>query len=83
MLQVHNGQCGLCAHFGETHNAGTQLTSIRQSHKASETLLDDCGHPKHASLHLKVTAISGCDGFELAGPLESMTLGHRSKQPRA
>jgi hypothetical protein len=25
--------------------------------------MDECGHPKHAPLHLKVTAISGCDGF--------------------
>jgi hypothetical protein len=28
--------------------------------------VDDCGHPRHASLHLKVTPISGCDGFEPA-----------------
>ena len=27
-------------------------------------LVDECGHPKHAPLHLKVTPISGCDGFE-------------------
>ena len=66
MIHVENGQCGLCAHFGETHSATTQLTKIRQQHEASETLLDDCGHPKHALLHLKVTPISGCDGFEAA-----------------
>jgi hypothetical protein len=28
--------------------------------------VDDCGHPRHASLHLRVTALSGCDGFEPA-----------------
>jgi hypothetical protein len=28
--------------------------------------VEDCGHPKHASLHLKVTAVSGCDAFESA-----------------
>jgi hypothetical protein len=51
-------------HFGETHPQTDQLTSIRTRHQAPEELLDDCGHPRHASLHLKVTPISGCDGFE-------------------
>lgn len=66
MLHVHDGQCGLCVHFGETHPADNKLLEIRQKHEAPEQLLDDCGHPKHASLHLKVTPISGCDGFEAA-----------------
>ncbi len=66
MLQLHEGQCGLCAHFGETHALQPQLLQIRQSHEAPESLVDDCGHPRHASLHLKVTPISGCDGFEPA-----------------
>ncbi len=66
MQQLHEGQCGLCAHFGEDHPATTQLLQIRTQHSAPETLVDDCGHPRHASLHLKVTAISGCDGFEPA-----------------
>jgi hypothetical protein len=26
-------------------------------------VIDECGHLKHAALHLKVTPISGCDGF--------------------
>lgn len=64
MIHVDNGQCGLCTHFGETHVVGIQLNQIRENHEAPETLLDECGHPKHASLHLKVTPISGCDGFE-------------------
>jgi len=64
MIHVDNGQCGLCTHFGETHLVGAQLTQIRKEHEAPETMLDECGHPKHASLHLKVTPISGCDGFE-------------------
>jgi hypothetical protein len=64
MIHIDNGQCGLCAHFGETHTAGPQLMQIRRNHEAPETLLDECGHPRHASLHLKVTPISGCDGFE-------------------
>jgi hypothetical protein len=66
MLEVHEGQCGLCVHFGETHVVAQDLVQIRRNHKAPETLVDDCGHPRHASLHLKVTPISGCDGFEAA-----------------
>ena len=66
MTEVHDGQCGLCTHFGETHASDPQLLQIRQRQQAPETLVDDCGHPRHASLHLKVTPISGCDGFERA-----------------
>jgi len=46
------------------HPQTEQITTIRTRHQAPEELLDDCGHPRHASLHLKVTPISGCDGFE-------------------
>ncbi len=66
MQHVENGQCGLCSHFGEPHSGNEQLAQIRVSKEAPETLVDDCGHPRHATLHLKVTAISGCDGFEPA-----------------
>jgi hypothetical protein len=66
MQTVHEGQCGLCAHFGEHHGDTQELTQIRQRHEAPEDLVDDCGHPRHASLNLKVTPISGCDGFEPA-----------------
>jgi hypothetical protein len=67
MTSLHAGQCGLCTHFGETHTKADQrLIHIRSTKSAPEDLLDDCGHPKHASLHLKVTPISGCDGFEPA-----------------
>ena len=66
MLSVHSGQCGLCAHFGEDHNRTQQLVQIRTSKQADEKLVDTCGHPKHAALHLMVTPISGCEGFEPA-----------------
>lgn len=66
MQHVHDGQCGLCNHFGETHAPDEQLINIRRQHEAPEDLLDACGHPRHASLHLRVTPISGCDGFEPA-----------------
>lgn len=66
MLQVNTGQCGLCVHFGESHQKTDQLIQIRQKHEAPETFVEECGHPRHALLHLKVTPISGCDGFEMA-----------------
>jgi hypothetical protein len=67
MMQVHDGQCGLCLHFGEHQGAQQpQLIQIRSSKQAPEDLVEECGHPKHASLNLVVTPISGCDGFEPA-----------------
>lgn len=66
MLNVQDGQCGLCAHFGEDHTADTKLVQIRTSHTASEELVEACGLPKHASLKLMVTPISSCIGFEAA-----------------
>ena len=66
MTQIHDGQCGMCAHFGEHHTGSKELIQIRVKHEAPESLVDECGHPRHASLHLMVTPISGCDGFEAA-----------------
>jgi hypothetical protein len=66
MELVHTGQCGLCNHFGEHHPTDV-LVRIRSSHQADLTIVDECGHPRHATLHLKVTPISGCDGFVPAG----------------
>jgi hypothetical protein len=65
MLQIQTGQCGLCTHFGEQH-AEAALTEIRKSKEAKEDFVDECGHPKLVTLHLKVTAVSGCDGFKPA-----------------
>ena len=66
MLQIHDGQCGLCAHFGEQKPNEPQLIQIRLKHEAPENLVEKCGHPMHAPLDLKVTAVSGCRGFEPA-----------------
>ena len=68
MMHVNDGQCGLCAHFGEHEHNGheQQLMQIRQTHEAPEDLVEECGHPQHADLHLVVTPISGCQGFEPA-----------------
>jgi hypothetical protein len=63
MEHLHNGQCGLCNHFGESHHSAPALVTILKSHEAPLTMVDECGHPKHAALHLKVTPISGCDAF--------------------
>jgi hypothetical protein len=65
MQAIHEGQCGACGHFGEHHKTAA-LVTILKTHKGDELFLDECGHPKHASLHLKVTPISGCDGFVAA-----------------
>ncbi len=64
MQTIQDGQCGLCTHFGEHEsNRSNVLVSIVSTHQANLDILDECGHPKHAALHLKVTPISGCDGF--------------------
>ena len=65
-MQVQDGQCGLCGHFGEHHAKTNVLVTILSSKQADAAVLDECGHPKHAALHLKVSPISGCDGFEPA-----------------
>jgi len=67
MQQVHDGQCGLCAHFGENQpQEQPRLYQIRVSGQAPEDLIEECGHPRHASLHLVVTPISGCQGYTRA-----------------
>lgn len=66
MHQVQDGQCGLCAHFGEHHRDQPQLIQIRTRREAADDMVEECGHPQHAPLHLVVTPISGCAGFEPA-----------------
>ena len=64
MMQIHEGQCGLCLHFGEHHpKHGQQLTQIRVKRQAPDDIVEECGHPQHVPLHLMVTPISGCTGF--------------------
>ncbi|MFA9476933.1 hypothetical protein ACERK3_01370 [Phycisphaerales bacterium AB-hyl4] len=66
MYELHDGQCGLCSHFGEQHPQNEKLVTIRIKGEGPEDYIDECHHPRHESLHLKVTPISGCDGFEPA-----------------
>ena len=66
MLQIQEGQCGLCVHFGENTNDEPQLIQIRLKGEAPETLVEPCGLPENEALGLKVSATSGCQGFEPA-----------------
>ncbi len=65
-MKINNGQCGLCAHFGEKQPMHQDLYQIRREKDAPEDYKEECGHPTHARLHLLVTATSGCDGFQQA-----------------
>jgi len=65
MQMIHEGQCGMCTHFGEGHDDAPQLVQIRTTHKAPEDYVDTCG--RNDDIHLKVTPLSGCDGFEPVG----------------
>ncbi len=68
MVKVQEGQCGLCAHFGELER-GTRLPAILEiliTRQGSEALVAPCTQPQHKSLHLRVTPVSGCDSFALA-----------------
>ena len=68
MTHVNDGQCGLCAHFGEHSKLIDMetLVKIRSSHEADDEILAECGHPNNEKLNLKVTPTSGCNGFEAA-----------------
>jgi hypothetical protein len=65
-ITIQEGQCGLCTHFGEHQPQEPRLVQIRRLRAAPDDLVEQCGHPSHAPLHLMVTPISGCAGFELA-----------------
>ena len=63
MLKLTDGQCGLCAHFGENEGQKDKIVQIRINGEGPADLVADCGHPKNADVELKVTPISGCEGF--------------------
>ena len=62
-MTIEAGRGGGCAHYGEHSSTDTQVGQIRGTGEAPDGYVDDCGHPDHAGLHLKVSANSGCDGF--------------------
>ncbi|MEM1330026.1 MAG: hypothetical protein AAGG07_05645 [Planctomycetota bacterium] len=62
MLKIADGQCGMCAHFGE-HDNKPELVQIRVKGEAPEGMVESCGHPQMAPLKLEVAPTSGCSGF--------------------
>ncbi len=67
MLQVQQGQCGMCVHFGENDKAEEpKLIQIRLKGEAPDDLIEACGLPANQAVGLKVSPISGCQGFEAA-----------------
>jgi hypothetical protein len=64
VIEVKDCQCGLCAHDGENDSNQVTLIQIRLKHEAPETLVEECGHPRHTPLHMVATPISGCRWFE-------------------
>lgn len=66
MLKITEGQCGLCAHYGETATNRQQFVQIRVAGEAPADLVADCGHPSMAPLHLQVAPTSGCAGYSPA-----------------
>lgn len=62
MLSINDGQCGKCAHFAEGSDQ-PQVIQIRIKGEAPEDFVESCGHPQHAGLDLKVSPISGCQGY--------------------
>ncbi|MEX0775894.1 MAG: hypothetical protein WD042_09300 [Phycisphaeraceae bacterium] len=66
MVALHEGQCGLCTHFGEHDLEESMRKQIVKKHEAPETLVEECDLPRNHTIHLMVTPVSGCDGFEPA-----------------
>ena len=65
MLNIDDGQCGRCLHFGE-HSNDDVLVEIRVNGEAPDGYVNECGHPALEGLHLKVAANGMCDGFQAA-----------------
>ena len=64
MLQVHDGQCGMCAHFGENMTQDEpKLIQIRVSHEAPDDLIEPCGLPIGLLPEIDATLVN-CDGTE-------------------
>ena len=67
MFKLREGQCGLCAHFGE-HSATNpdKLVEIRVQGVAPddvEQVIEPCGLPDHEAHNLMVSPLAGCSGF--------------------
>ncbi|MEO0482185.1 MAG: hypothetical protein AAF138_01010 [Planctomycetota bacterium] len=65
MVRIQEGQCGACLHFGHGGQS-PQLVQIRVKGEAPPDYTDACGRPELSALELRVSAVSGCSGFEPA-----------------
>jgi hypothetical protein len=67
MLKLHEGQCGLCEHFGETSGNKNRIVQIRINGQVDPAHIDEdiqpCGLPANAAQNLKVTPLGSCQGF--------------------
>lgn len=63
MESLHNGCAGSVVTSERTCEDASADVYSQQQQQASESMLDECGHPRHAAPHLKVSPISACDGF--------------------
>lgn len=63
MLRITDGQCGMCAHYGEHADNTQKLVQIRIAGEAPEDMVEDCGHPRMEPLNLKVSPTSTCAGY--------------------
>jgi hypothetical protein len=63
MLKLQDGNCGLCAHFGEKTNDTQQIVQIRIAGEAPEDMVEPCGLPENEQVGLRVSPVSGCSGF--------------------
>ena len=77
MQAVHNGQCGLCNHFGEHHAKSSVLVTILSSKKADAEMLDV--YQGEFRVRLRVVAAKGAQ--TLAGTLRYQACDHAACFP--
>ena len=62
MVNVNNGQCGTCTHFG-SDIPEQQLVQIRVNPEAAPATTSRCSAPRNAEIHLSVAPTGGCDAW--------------------
>ena len=66
MIKLSDGQCGVCAHFGESGSDQNKIVQLRINGATPEDaveMVEPCGHPDNAARNLKVSPLAGCSGF--------------------
>lgn len=64
MSNNNEGHCGSCTHFGDGIPSD-QLVQIRINSQ-DDGIVGGCDHPANSNLHLMVSPISSCDGYQPA-----------------